>query len=98
MPIYEYLCEECGALLEKIQKFSDAPLTHCEKCNGKVNKVLSQSSFVLKGSGWYMTDYSKKNSAPAKSDKTETKPDTETKSECKADTGCGSSACSTNTD
>ena len=91
MPIYEYLCEQCGTLIEKIQKFSDPPLTRCEKCEGKLSKVLSQSSFVLKGSGWYLSDYSKKTCAATKS---------ETKSETKTETagGCGSGACSTKAD
>jgi putative FmdB family regulatory protein len=45
---------------EAIQKFSDAPLTTCRHCSGKLNKLISQSSFHLKGSGWYATGYSKK--------------------------------------
>ena len=96
MPIYEYLCEKCGTHVEKLQKISDPPLSQCEKCAGKMNKILSQSSFVLKGSGWYLTDYSKK-SAPASS---ESSAKTETKCEAKADSagGCGSGACSAKTE
>jgi putative FmdB family regulatory protein len=60
MPLYEYQCTQCGAIEEAIQKFSDAPLTTCSKCSGKLNKLISQSSFHLKGSGWYVTDYSTK--------------------------------------
>lgn len=72
MPIYEYKCESCQAITEKIQKFSDPLLTECEKCGGKLNKLLSQSSFALKGSGWYVTDYAKKTTTnESKSEKTE---------------------------
>ena len=60
MPLYEYQCTACGKIEEAIQKFSDAPLTTCKHCSGKLNKLISQSSFHLKGTGWYVTDYSKK--------------------------------------
>jgi len=65
MPIYEYKCEECGNQLEQIQKFSDPPLQECPKCKGSLIKLLSSSSFHLKGSGWYSTGYSK-NKEPSK--------------------------------
>jgi putative FmdB family regulatory protein len=66
MPVYEYLCEACGKPQEAIQKFSDSPLTDCELCGGKgtLKKQISRSSFALKGSGWYTTDY-KRSSKPA---------------------------------
>lgn len=68
MPLYEYQCNTCGTIEEAIQKFSDAPLTTCKHCSGKLSKLISQSSFHLKGTGWYVTDYSKKPaSAAAKS-------------------------------
>ncbi len=61
MPIYEYICNDCGKTFELIQKFSDKPVKKCIHCaGGKVEKLISQSSFVLKGSGWYQTDYAKK--------------------------------------
>jgi putative FmdB family regulatory protein len=60
MPIYEYLCEKCGTHIEVIQKISDAPLKRCAKCRGKLEKTISRTSFQLKGSGWYVTDYSGK--------------------------------------
>jgi putative FmdB family regulatory protein len=75
MPIYEYECTACGHIEEIIQKFSDKPLTKCPQCAGKLTKLISQSSFHLKGSGWYVTDYAKKSSAaaPPKKDKAATK-------------------------
>jgi len=57
MPIYEYVCQKCGHYLETMQKMSDKPLTSCPECRGKLEKIFSQSSFQLKGSGWYRTDY-----------------------------------------
>ncbi|MEK6691396.1 MAG: FmdB family zinc ribbon protein [Nitrospirota bacterium] len=57
MPIYEYECIQCGNRFEVIQKISDEPLSTCSKCSGELKKVLSQTGFVLKGSGWYVTDY-----------------------------------------
>jgi putative FmdB family regulatory protein len=57
MPIYEYRCQDCGKVHEFIQKFSDAPKTECPECGGRLEKLISNTSFVLKGSGWYVTDY-----------------------------------------
>jgi putative FmdB family regulatory protein len=71
MPLYEYECDNCGHRFEVIQKFSDDPLTACPKCEGAVRKLLSSPAIQFKGSGWYITDYAKKNSAgsaPAKSE------------------------------
>jgi len=60
MPIYEYECTKCGEIEEALQKFSDKPLTKCRHCSGKLVKLVSQSSFHLKGTGWYVTDYASK--------------------------------------
>jgi putative FmdB family regulatory protein len=57
MPIYEYECVNCKRIEEALQKISDAPLTKCSHCQGKLHKLISHSSFHLKGSGWYVTDY-----------------------------------------
>lgn len=57
MPIYEYECLECGKNHEVIQRFSDDPLSTCPDCGGRMKKLISNTSFVLKGSGWYVTDY-----------------------------------------
>ncbi|ETR71012.1 MAG: FmdB family regulatory protein [Candidatus Magnetoglobus multicellularis str. Araruama] len=69
MPIYEYECENCGNIEEAWQKISDAPLQACNQCQGKLHKIVSQSSFHLKGSGWYVTDYSNKKSADSSTTK-----------------------------
>ena len=60
MPFYEYECVKCNHHAEVLQKISDPPITKCEICNGKMKKLISQSTFHLKGSGWYVTDYSSK--------------------------------------
>ena len=65
MPIYEYHCTACDENFEISQKIADGPLSSCPTCNGKVEKLISQSSFVLKGSGWYKTDYAKNQKSPA---------------------------------
>ncbi len=64
MPIYEYKCRKCGKQFEAFQGITDPELKSCKFCKGKVNKLVSISSFSLKGSGWYATDYGGKK-APA---------------------------------
>lgn len=64
MPIYEYKCSKCGKTFEALQPVSAVPLRQCIHCRGRVKKIISQSSFQFKGSGWYITDY-KKPAAPA---------------------------------
>lgn len=75
MPIYEYGCKKCGKVIEVRQKFSDAPLKKCESCKGELEKLISASSFVLKGSGWYKTDYASKGSSTDSSEKPAKKPE-----------------------
>lgn len=57
MPLYEYRCSACEHQFEVIQSFSDKPLRKCTECGGKVEKLVSRTGFVLKGGGWYKTDY-----------------------------------------
>ena len=61
MPIYEYECSSCHKISEAVQKFSDAPLASCGHCQGELRKLISRSTFHLRGSGWYVTDYAGKN-------------------------------------
>lgn len=86
MPLYEYKCDKCGAVLEVIQKVADPPLTKCAKCGGQLKKLISSPAIQFKGSGWYVTDYGHKHGpspseAPKKNNgqpkKTENKPTTE---------------------
>jgi putative FmdB family regulatory protein len=81
MPTYEYACTECGAHIEVVQSMSDAPLTACAVCGGKLRKVFSPIGIVFKGSGFYRTDSRGKPAKAAgdkgdKGDKGEKKPAT----------------------
>jgi putative FmdB family regulatory protein len=68
MPIYEYICSACGKQVEIMQSISDRPLKQCPKCKRRtLKKMMSASGFVLKGSGWYVTDFRDKK--PAGKDK-----------------------------
>jgi putative FmdB family regulatory protein len=84
MPIYEYECSQCRHRCEIFQKHNDKPLDACPQCGGPVHKLISQTSFVLKGTGWYVTDYARagKKTKEDKPEKTQNKQDvTETKKE-----------------
>ena len=58
MPIYEYRCEQCG-IFEEMRRITDPSLERCPKCRRKVQRLISSTSFQLKGSGWYVTDYAR---------------------------------------
>jgi putative FmdB family regulatory protein len=66
MPIYEYQCESCKDVIEKWQSLSDKPLTTCPSCAGAMKKLISRSSFQLKGGGWYADGYNSTSKAAAK--------------------------------
>lgn len=72
MPIYEYTCHGCGGDVEIWQKISEKPKKTCPTCGArKLERIISHTSFHLKGSGWYVTDYAKKGEGQAtKSSKT----------------------------
>lgn len=57
MPLYEYKCNECDKTFEVLQRINEEPMKECLYCHGSVDKLISTSSFQLKGSGWYVTDY-----------------------------------------
>jgi putative FmdB family regulatory protein len=79
LPLYEYECKKCGRRTEKIRKFSDPPLTVCETCGGELDQLLSSPAIQFKGSGWYVTDYAKKSSAPTSSSSGDSPSSTENK-------------------
>jgi putative FmdB family regulatory protein len=86
MPIYEYVCQSCGHQLEAMQKFSDAPLTDCPTCHKPaLNKIVSSTSFQLKGTGWYVTDIRDKNKPKPASDATPTSSSDTSSKDTKAD-------------
>lgn len=63
MPLYEYKCDRCHETIEVLQKFSDAPLTVHDGCGGALERLISPSALQFKGSGFYITDYSKSKSS-----------------------------------
>ena len=65
MPIYEYQCRKCRGVTEKIQGMQDPPLRKCPSCGGKLEKMMSPGAFVLKGTGFYSTDYAHNPKGPA---------------------------------
>jgi len=98
MPIYEYHCEQCGDF-EEMQRITDPPLTRCPRCNRKVQRLISQTSFQLKGTGWYVTDYGRGGGGGRKEGSTDggsgsgeskTESKSESKSESKAAAGSSS--------
>ena len=109
MPIYEYRCERCGDF-EEMQRITDPPLDRCPTCRRKVRRLISNTSFQLKGSGWYVTDYAragnggKKKDGAAETTSGDTKAEgeadskaeskSETKTETKTGTGGGEKAAS----
>ena len=85
MPIYEYTCQKCGTF-EVTQRIIEKALTKCATCKSKVKKLISKTSFQLKGTGWYITDYARKgqSNGDAKSNgEAKSSSSTESKSETK---------------
>ncbi len=94
MPIYEYVCKNCSKEFELIQKISDPPAKKCPDCGKKIEKKLSLSSFQLKGTGWYVTDFANKGKdkkPDKKEEKKESKKETKTDSPAKSETKTSSS-------
>jgi putative FmdB family regulatory protein len=89
MPIYEYDCQKCGTF-ETTQKITEKPLSKCPTCRGKVKKLISNTSFQLKGTGWYVTDYARKGKSNGDGNGSKSS-STESKSESKGDSKSESS-------
>ena len=89
MPTYQYRCTECGEDLEAVQKFSDAPLTNCPVCGGRLRRVFNAVGVVFKGSGFYRTDSRNGSKAgdAADSGSADKKPGADTKSPDKEPAG-----------
>jgi len=98
MPIYEYRCASCRQTFEVIQKFSDPPVTTCAHCSGPLEKLVSRTSFHLKGGGWFNSAYgaSPAEDAGGKTEKEKTdgkKSKGDDTSAGSSGGGCGSGAC-----
>src|SRR5580692_2425309 len=85
MPLYEYQCDACGHRFELIKKYSDPPLEICPKCGGAVHKLQSAPAFQFKGTGWYVTDYGKKDQSPAAREDSSSKDASEAKDSAKSE-------------
>ena len=81
MPIYEYRCTKCGHRFESIQKVNDPPLSKCEKCKGKAERLISSPAIQFKGSGWYITDYARKGSSDSSGTSSESSSSSDSASE-----------------
>jgi putative FmdB family regulatory protein len=91
MPIYEYKCDKCG-VFEVTRRITENPLKKCPTCKSKVERIISATSFVLKGTGWYVTDYGRSGS---KADgKTEGKTEGSTESTTSGSSASGTSSAS----
>lgn len=86
MPIYEYACERCNKHFEIMQKITDESLTTCSDCKGQLKKMISKTSFVLKGTGWYATDYASGKSSSTKTSSPGKKKDSTTATTTPAET------------
>ena len=84
MPIYEYRCEKCGDF-EQTQRISDPALDRCPSCRRKVRRLISNTSFQLKGSGWYVTDYARAGRNPSGKDSESSSGKSESKTEAKSE-------------
>jgi putative FmdB family regulatory protein len=85
MPIYEFVCEACGRLVERLQKVSDPPPEACPECGGKMAKIMSRNSFQLKGGGWYRDLYSSSKTPSSTPDKGDAAKPAESKPATKKD-------------
>ncbi len=90
MPVYEYECLKCKKKHEIMQRITENPLTDCPDCGGTMKKIISSTTFVLKGSGWYATDYGSSNhsggnSAAKKTQETKAESKSENTTETKAE-------------
>ena len=68
MPLYEYKCVKCGHRFEKIESVTASETKKCPKCGARAQRMASAPAIQFKGSGWYVTDYAGKGSAPASSE------------------------------
>ena len=82
MPVYEYECQKCGTF-ETTQRITDEPLSKCPTCKGKVKKLISNTSFQLKGTGWYITDYARQGKDAPKTENGASSSSSESKSDTK---------------
>ncbi len=93
MPIYEYECKSCENVFEVQQRMTDNPLKKCPDCNGEVKKLISASSFQLKGGGWYSDGYSSASNGNGKNDTSTAKKETPAAPPCQKSGSEGCKGC-----
>ncbi len=91
MPLYEYECTACAHRFERIQKYADPPVATCPSCGGVVRKLLSSPAIQFKGTGWYVTDYARKDRGGPSSTSHDHKSSEKKSDEKKSDAGATSS-------
>lgn len=84
VPIYEYQCQSCQKTFEYMQRMSEERKTECEECKGSLERLISNTSFALKGGGWYKDLYA--------STKKDTKGAGDSSSAASKETGASSSS------
>src|SRR5947207_1921930 len=90
MPLYEYECTKCKDRVEVIQRSSDPPYSHCQKCGAEMKKLISSPAIQFKGSGFYKTDYASSKSSESKSDSKSSESKSDAKSDSKGESKSGS--------
>ncbi len=92
VPTYEYECPRCPRVFEVRQRISEAALSTCERCGGPIRRLLSAAPFILKGAGWYVTDYPSESRKKALGGESGEKPSPATETKPSAGDGAGSSS------
>ncbi len=92
MPLYEYRCRSCKRTVEVLQKFDDRPLRKCEECSGRLDKLVSRTSFLLRGGGWYADGYGKSSKPSSSSSSSDSSSSDSSSSDSAASSSSSSSA------
>ena len=90
MPVYEYECPACEVVFEVQQRMTDEPMSKCPDCDGAIKKIMSRSSFQLKGGGWYADGYCSSNATAGN-------PSSAAPTPCKSGDSCSSCPAATTT-
>jgi putative FmdB family regulatory protein len=96
MPTYEYRCNKCEDNFEVVQKITEDPVAECSKCGGKVERLINATNFILKGNGWYKTDYASAGSSASSSSESPSSSESSSCSAEKSKPAC--SGCPANSD
>ena len=98
MPLYEYRCRSCKRTVEVLQKFDDRPLRKCEECSGRLDKLVSRTSFLLRGGGWYADGYGKSSKPSSSSSSSDSSSSDSSSSDSSSSDSAASSSSSSSAD